>query len=213
MVRQNSKWFAGIDLGRLAAAAAALVLAFALNARAVDPCCSITAINTKTGIVTARVNSTGQTFQFAVKNAATLRSLKIGQAIFANFTAKQASLDGRTASFPIVNFSPVDSARAGGNSFSPVDGARATVNPFSPVDSAKSAAKPVACCTIVSFSPVDSMVMARETATGRTFQFKAAPSVLKTLKVGQAVFANFGTHQVSFDGVNPSGQITSVAAH
>ncbi len=211
MIRRDSKLFAKFI--RASLAGAALLLLFAIDARAVGPCCTITGINTKTGIVTARVNSTGQTFQFAVKNAAVLNSLKVGQGIYANLPAKQASLDGRTASFAIVNFGPIDGARATGNSFGPIDSARATGNSFSPVDSATSAAKPVACCTIVSFSPIDSMVMARETATGRTFQFKAAPSVLNTLKVGQAVFANFGTHQVSVNGASPCCQITSVAAH
>ncbi len=210
MVRQNSKSFAGIDLGRLAAAAALLVLAFAIDARAIEPCCGITAINTKTGIVTARVNSTGQTFQFAVKNAATLSSLKIGQGIYANLSAKQASLDGRTASFAIVNASPVDGARVTVNPLQPIDGARATVNPLQPIDGAKAAAVP--CCNIVSIG-ANGFVTARETATGRTLQFKAAPSVLNTLKVGQAVFANFGTRQVSVNGIGPCCGITSVSAH
>ena len=46
-----------------------------------QPCCSITAIDLKTGIVTAKVNATGQTFEFKVTNQALLKSLKLGQGI------------------------------------------------------------------------------------------------------------------------------------
>ncbi len=45
------------------------------------PCCQITGINAATGIVTAKVNATGKTVQFKVKNLQTLRSLKTGQEV------------------------------------------------------------------------------------------------------------------------------------
>src|ERR1051325_4601402 len=65
-------------------------------AYAEEPCCNITAINTQTGLVTATVKATGQVFQFHLSDASELKSLKVGQAIYANFATKQVSLDGRT---------------------------------------------------------------------------------------------------------------------
>lgn len=44
----------------------------------VQPCCQITNIDTATGIVTGRVNATGKTLRFKVKQQRTLASLKIG---------------------------------------------------------------------------------------------------------------------------------------
>jgi Cu/Ag efflux protein CusF len=47
-------------------------------------------------------------------------------------------------------------------------------------------------------------VAARETATGRTFQFKVNDAaLLKSLKVGQKIYANFATKKVSVDGLVP----------
>jgi hypothetical protein len=67
------------------------------------PCCGITAINQKSGVVTARVTATGVTFQFMVATPQVLQSLHVGQGVFANFSAKQVSLDGRTACCQIVS--------------------------------------------------------------------------------------------------------------
>ena len=61
------------------------------------------------------------------------------------------------------------------------------------------------CCNIVAVGP-SGVVAARETATGRTFEFRVADRrLLSTLKVGQPVHANFTTMQVSVqpDGVAP----------
>ena len=61
------------------------------------PCCSITAIQSRTGVVAGRVNANGSTFEFKVTNAALLTSLKVGRAIYVNFTTRQVSIDGRSA--------------------------------------------------------------------------------------------------------------------
>ena len=67
------------------------------------------------------------------------------------------------------------------------------------------------CCVITGFTPVDGVVAARETATGRAFQFKVTDSaLLKALKVGQKVYANFTTRKVSVDGVVPCCSFISV---
>jgi hypothetical protein len=66
-------------------------------------CCSITAINTSTGVVTAKENATGKIFQFKVANAALLNSLKVGQGVYANFATGQVSLDGSTMCCSIIS--------------------------------------------------------------------------------------------------------------
>ncbi len=62
-----------------------------------DPCCGVVAVNARTGIVTARVKATGATFEFRVTNPRLLAGLHAGSAVYANFGAKQVSLDGRTS--------------------------------------------------------------------------------------------------------------------
>jgi hypothetical protein len=79
--------------------AAVLLFAVTLLApeavQAADPCCGITAIDTRTGIVTAQVKATGKAFQFQVKDRALLSQLRVGQGVFANLQTKQVSLDGK----------------------------------------------------------------------------------------------------------------------
>jgi len=69
------------------------------------------------------------------------------------------------------------------------------------------------CCGIVSLDP-SGAVSARETATGRTFEFQVADRrLLSTLKVGQPVHADFKTMKVSVhtDGLEPCCSIVSLA--
>lgn len=76
---------------------AMLLAALAPAARAqAPPCCSITAIDARMGIVSAKVNASGAAFQFRVTDSKLLVGLHVGQAVYANFTTKQASLDGKT---------------------------------------------------------------------------------------------------------------------
>jgi hypothetical protein len=58
------------------------------------------------GAVAAKVNATGRQFQFAVTDAALLRSLKVGQGIYANFGASQVSIDGKTPCCKITSMAP-----------------------------------------------------------------------------------------------------------
>lgn len=84
------------------------VAALAPRAEAGTPCCSITAIDAKTGLVTAKVNATGKTFQFkvdqpgSVKGVKQLNSLKVGQQIYADFKTHTVSVNGFT---PCCNIS------------------------------------------------------------------------------------------------------------
>jgi hypothetical protein len=57
-----------------------------------------------------------------------------------------------------------------------------------------------ACCTITRIDTRTGLVTARETATGRTFQFTAPPTLLPKLRVGQSVWADNRTQIVSVEG-------------
>lgn len=58
------------------------------------PCCGIVSIDAATGVVTATVNADKRVFTFKVTDARTLRALRVGQGVFANFRTKQVSVDG-----------------------------------------------------------------------------------------------------------------------
>lgn len=59
---------------------------------AADPCCAITAIDAKTGVVTAVETDTGRSFEFKVADAALLKTLKVGQKISADLKAGTVTL-------------------------------------------------------------------------------------------------------------------------
>jgi hypothetical protein len=101
---------------------------------------SITAIDTTSGVITAKENATGHVFQFNLTNPTLLRSLNVGQAIFVDIANKWVSLDGSRINGNIVSLGPVD----GGKPAGPVDGAKPVgpvdgVKPVGPIDGAKPA--------------------------------------------------------------------------
>jgi len=59
-----------------------------------------------------------------------------------------------------------------------------------------------ACCAITSIAQ-NGMVTAQDETTGRTFTFQANDRVLSGLRIGQKIYANFETQEVSVDGVQP----------
>jgi Cu/Ag efflux protein CusF len=63
-----------------------------------QPNCQITNIDAATGLVTAKNLSTGQVFQFSVKDSAQLHSLHVGEDFFANLDSRQVSFDGKAFS-------------------------------------------------------------------------------------------------------------------
>src|SRR5437868_1147206 len=73
-----------------------------------------------------------------------------------------------------------------------------------------SAAQP--CCTIAKIDARTGVVTAQDRSTGNTFQFAASPAVLQTMKVGQGVYANYKTNQVSLDGRNACCNIVKSGA-
>jgi Cu/Ag efflux protein CusF len=63
-----------------------------------QPNCQITNIDAATGLVRAKNLSTGQEFQFRVKDSAQLHSLHVGEDFFANLDSRQVSFDGKAFS-------------------------------------------------------------------------------------------------------------------
>lgn len=55
-------------------------------------CCSIVRVDTINAVVTAREIATGYTFTFSVKSRRTLRGLRIGQPVWADFTTNTVRL-------------------------------------------------------------------------------------------------------------------------
>jgi Cu/Ag efflux protein CusF len=140
-----------------------------------EPCCSITAVDVAKGIATAR-DKTGKSFRFSVKDAALLKSLRAGQAVFADFKTGKVRVHGAEPCCAIVT------APTGNPG----------VDPLEP------------CCGITAFDAATGIVTAKELATGRVFRFEVKDAtLLRSLKVGQKVFADFGTSKVRVHGSEP----------
>ena len=63
------------------------------------PCCSVTSIDTKTGIVTAKNTATGETIEFRLVKGAQIGNIKIGD---------QVSTDPQAREVSVHSFQPVD---------------------------------------------------------------------------------------------------------
>src|ERR1700737_1210380 len=80
---------------------------------------AIKSIDMRTGIVTAVEKTTGRSFQFTVHDQALLKTLRVGQPVYADFDSSKVSIDGIEPCCNIITkFGPVDSAK-----FGPVDSA------------------------------------------------------------------------------------------
>ncbi|MGB6431034.1 MAG: hypothetical protein WBF06_10640 [Candidatus Acidiferrales bacterium] len=161
--------------------------AVAAAARA-SACCTVTAINASTGIVTARVTATGQTFTFAASGSV-LNSLRVGQGVYANLTAKQVSLDGKTSCCAIL--STAVAAQAATSALS--GAAPASTGP---------------CCSITAVNAQSNLITG-ESATGIYFVFSLTSimAIPPGVSVGRKVYANFSTKAVSLDGSLAAGTI------
>jgi len=143
------------------------VLAAALNAYAAEPCCAITGIDQKSGTVTARENATRRVFTFKVTDAKLLSSLKVGQGVFANFTARQVSVNGFDPCCNITSLQPPNGAKS------------ANAAPFVP------------CCDVTGVNANTGQVTVRENSSGRLITLKVssltASQFTQRFKVGAAV--------------------------
>jgi len=59
---------------------------------AATPCCTITTIDMKTGIVTAKDTATGGTFEFRLGDAAQIGNIKIGDQVSTDFQTRQVTV-------------------------------------------------------------------------------------------------------------------------
>ena len=71
-----------------------------------EPCCNVTAVDSATGIVTAKVTATGRVFRFEVKDRALLASLKVGQGVWADFGTSKVRIYGASPCCGIVGHGP-----------------------------------------------------------------------------------------------------------
>jgi Cu/Ag efflux protein CusF len=152
-----------------------------------EPCCNITAIDTGNGLITAQTKA-GNAFQFKVSDAVLLKSLKLGQGIRADFGAGKVTVNGATPCCSIIR--PAEPA---GKQVKPAEPANnGNVNPAEP------------CCAITAINSATGIVTASDAKTGRLFRFEVKDAaLLKTLKAGQKVFADFGTSKVRIHGLEP----------
>ena len=56
------------------------------------PCCSITAVDKKTGIVTAKNTETGESFKFRLGDTAQVGKIKTGDMVSADFQTRQVTV-------------------------------------------------------------------------------------------------------------------------
>jgi hypothetical protein len=71
-----------------------------------SPCCEVTAIDVRTGRVSARSADPKRDFAFVVTDRAQLTQLKVGQPVFANFKTNRVSITGIAACCTIVPAAP-----------------------------------------------------------------------------------------------------------
>jgi len=62
------------------------------EASAGTPCCSVAAVDKKTGIVTAKNTETGETFKIRLGDAAQIGNIKIGDRVSADFQTRQVTV-------------------------------------------------------------------------------------------------------------------------
>lgn len=85
---KTSVWISGMAL-LLGASVAAFVPP---EAGADTPCCSVTAVDKKTGVVTAKNTETGESFKFRLGDAAQVGKIKAGDKVSADFQTRQVTV-------------------------------------------------------------------------------------------------------------------------
>jgi hypothetical protein len=89
-----------------------VLIGFSQPLRAAGACCSVTAIDARTGTATAVETATSRTFEFHIPNAKLFATLRVGTPVYANFSTMQVSLDGKTPCGAITQINPAP-ARGG----------------------------------------------------------------------------------------------------
>lgn len=152
-----------------------------------SPCCSITAIDLARNLVTAR-DASGKTFQFNARDAALLKTLRVGQAVSADFGSGRVRIHGAEPCCAIVG----TAAPVGAKPAEPGQNVQNQMNPLEP------------CCGITAINTATGIATARVLATGAAFSFQVKDAaLLKSLTIGQKVNVNFTTGKVRIHGSEP----------
>jgi hypothetical protein len=85
----------------------ALLMLSWLTATADEPTCSITAINPRTGVITAVDTVANRTLQFKVPRPM-LRSLEVGQPVHADYRTRKISVEGIATTLSIIKVRPAE---------------------------------------------------------------------------------------------------------
>ncbi len=85
------------------------------RADAPKACCTVTAIEAASGVVSARETASGRVFTFSARDRNVLRGLRIGAPVYANFHTKQVSLDGKTGCCTILRVAAAERRSVPGN--------------------------------------------------------------------------------------------------
>ncbi|MGE0552092.1 MAG: hypothetical protein AB7R55_01555 [Gemmatimonadales bacterium] len=86
------------------------LLALPARAQAQLKCCyQVTAVDTRTGLVSATEATTGSTLKFQVRDRVLLARLRVSQQVYVDLSARQVSLDGRQSCCAVVG-TPVTAA-------------------------------------------------------------------------------------------------------
>jgi hypothetical protein len=75
-------------------------------------CCVVTAIGSPAGVVTAKDNATGRTFEFQAPSTKVMPQIHVGMPVYANFSTMQVSLNGTADCCKIISISPPPAAVA-----------------------------------------------------------------------------------------------------
>jgi hypothetical protein len=96
----KTQWRLALRIASFALMTLALI---ALAGRAqVKPCCAITALDARAATATAKENGTSRTFVFKVTDAKLFATIRVGTPVYANFSTKQVSLDGKSVCCQII---------------------------------------------------------------------------------------------------------------
>ncbi|MDQ6893906.1 MAG: hypothetical protein M3167_14635 [Acidobacteriota bacterium] len=123
VVSGTSRRVSRIWMFRIGIASAAAFWILTASVSGAVPCCGIASVDRATGVVTARVNATGQVFDFKVGNPTLLAGLQVGAPVDADFAAKVASFPKSPYRFAIGK---MPSAPAGKPVLAPAGGASST---------------------------------------------------------------------------------------
>lgn len=138
-------------------------------------CCLVTAIGSPAGVVTAKENATGRTFEFQVPNPKLMPQIHVGTPVYANFSTMQVSLNGIADCCKIISIIPPPAAVAPAPAARPAPGGPATPNPLPPPASAPGA-KPASVAPAAAAPPAPQRVSPPYVATPAAKPAPGAPS-------------------------------------